>query len=268
MTRNEGDGSGRTQGNKATRIRAQPVAARGLVDQGVRPFNCCRTSVRAEILLQQYGAYPDWEGDSHYTPLTIAAGNGHLDMVELLLNNRAGPSRYDDVGYKSPLIVAARNGHLDVVDLLLRRGADIDYANIYRKTALMYAAQKGHIKIVKKLLEKGADPRMTDSWGYDAVDYARKPEVRKVIEEHMRDHGQTREKSCLKSILSIIGGWIQWMFDCSSSHRQAPELPGISGGTGPLPEVDQMPSVANQQTVENASMIQTQKSCCPSPYSG
>ena len=26
MTRNEGDGSGRTQGNKATRIRAQPVA--------------------------------------------------------------------------------------------------------------------------------------------------------------------------------------------------------------------------------------------------
>ena len=47
MTRNEGDGSGRTQGNKATRIRAQPVAARGLVDQGVRPFNCCLTSVRA-----------------------------------------------------------------------------------------------------------------------------------------------------------------------------------------------------------------------------
>ena len=41
MTRNEGDGSGRTQGNKATRIRAQPVAARP------RRVQLFRTSVRA-----------------------------------------------------------------------------------------------------------------------------------------------------------------------------------------------------------------------------
>ena len=68
----------------------------------------------------------------------------------------------------------------------------------------MCAAQKGHIAIVEKLLEKGANPIMTDSWGYDAVDYARKPEVRKVIMDHITKYDQTREKSFLSSIGSTI----------------------------------------------------------------
>ena len=47
MTRNEGDGSGRTQGNKATRIRAQPVAEGASWTRGRSNCYVVRTSVRA-----------------------------------------------------------------------------------------------------------------------------------------------------------------------------------------------------------------------------
>jgi hypothetical protein len=56
-----------------------------------------------------------------YTPLTHAAGHGHLEAARLLLDAGADPSRGDADG-DTPLMNAAMSGHLAVLRLLLGRG--------------------------------------------------------------------------------------------------------------------------------------------------
>uniref|UniRef100_A0A1X7T9M1 Uncharacterized protein n=1 Tax=Amphimedon queenslandica TaxID=400682 RepID=A0A1X7T9M1_AMPQE len=52
------------------------------------------------------------------------------------------------------LIVAAGEGHYDIVQLLLKNGANINDENIFRETALAVAARKGYDNIVQLLSEE------------------------------------------------------------------------------------------------------------------
>ena len=64
-------------------------------------------------------------------PVFIAAYNGHVDVVTVLLGSKADPNRGRKVkngfnmviGKESPLQIAKKEGHPAVVDLLLRHGA-------------------------------------------------------------------------------------------------------------------------------------------------
>jgi len=56
-----------------------------------------------------------------WTPLHIAAYNGHKDVVELLLANKAEVNAKDNSGV-TPLHLAAGNRHKDVADLLRQHG--------------------------------------------------------------------------------------------------------------------------------------------------
>jgi hypothetical protein len=59
------------------------------------------------------------------TPLHLAAGFGHKEVVQLLLDFKAEVDAKNKNGY-TPLYVAARSGQKDVVELLLAHGADIN----------------------------------------------------------------------------------------------------------------------------------------------
>lgn len=85
-------------------------------------------------------------GEVH--PLTEAAEQGNLRMVELLLNHRANPNGNVSHG-KTPLIVAAARGHREVIKLLLDRGA------AKNNMALVGAVRQGQATIVKLLLDRG-----------------------------------------------------------------------------------------------------------------
>ena len=65
--------------------------------------------------------------NSGKTPLYLAAGNGHLDVVRHLVEVGADKDRAENEG-ATPLYVAAQNGHLDVVRHLVEVGADKDQA--------------------------------------------------------------------------------------------------------------------------------------------
>lgn len=61
----------------------------------------------------------------HLTALSVAAENGHIDTVRVLINAGAAINA-DDV---YALFWAARHGHVEVVRLLLSAGADVHSKN-------------------------------------------------------------------------------------------------------------------------------------------
>ena len=106
------------------------------------------------------------------TPLIIAARNGHLNSVKILLGYGAdiearGTLKIGNevIGGCTPLWAAAAIGHLDVVKLLIERNADIEARGTLKVkdhviegcTPLWAAAAIGLLDVVKLLIERNAD---------------------------------------------------------------------------------------------------------------
>jgi uncharacterized protein len=75
-------------------------------------------------------------------PLHIAAEQGHLAVVQHLLNSGACLHDQEESG-RTALMCAAAGGHLPIVQTLIARGANANAA-CRGETALMLAAQNGH----------------------------------------------------------------------------------------------------------------------------
>ena len=76
-----------------------------------------------ETLYTEEALYPPQK-----TTLVIAAENGHVECVELLVQSGACVS-IDDTSGRTPLMAAAENGHDRCVELLIKEGTRIVFAN-------------------------------------------------------------------------------------------------------------------------------------------
>ena len=100
------------------------------------------------------GADVNAKDNMGWTALHWAAENGHTEIVNLLLVNKAPiDANYDGV---TALHWAVENGHTEIVNLLLVNRAKVD-AKYDGVTALHIAAMNGRTKIVEALIEAGAD---------------------------------------------------------------------------------------------------------------
>ncbi|KAG9764079.1 hypothetical protein KCU73_g1119, partial [Aureobasidium melanogenum] len=113
-------------------------------------------------LLLNHGADPYSSSSSHHwrgvleegselihvssTALDLAAANGHLDCVVLVLDL---DTNTDHANYKTALLKASENGHLDVVEEFLSRG--LGTANV--PDAFLSACQSCNLQLIETFLE-------------------------------------------------------------------------------------------------------------------
>ncbi len=110
-------------------------------------------------------------GLSYNTPLICAAGKGHTDCVEYLLQNGAQLDLKDQSG-ESALHMAALGGHLEVMKRLVDGGADVNQWDRWERTPLMWAVDRGHTEFVEYLLQIGAQVDKKDHLGCTALHLA------------------------------------------------------------------------------------------------
>ncbi|XP_062247139.1 dynein axonemal heavy chain 12 isoform X1 [Platichthys flesus] len=107
-------------------------------------------------LLLRCRATVDQTGPLNRTALHECAFLGLENFVYLLLESGADPNACD-VRKKTPLALAAQNGHLNVVEALLQKGAHV-WCESDSGTVLFDAASSGNPDVISLLLDNGADP--------------------------------------------------------------------------------------------------------------
>ena len=106
----------------------------------------------------------------------LASQEGHLQTVSSLIRAGADPNQVTtgELAF-SPLMIAAANGHALVIDAFLAAGARVNYARPKDGfTALFAASQAGQLQAVRSLLLAGADPRLAAHDGTTALDAAKR----------------------------------------------------------------------------------------------
>ena len=96
-------------------------------------------------------------------PLQIAAGNGCIQLVELLLKKGASVNVVENAGW-TPLHFAADAGHVDTIKMLLNYGVNLHIQDRYLQDACMIAAVQNHLDVVRELLKAGADRLAHDTY--------------------------------------------------------------------------------------------------------
>ncbi|KAI9989896.1 hypothetical protein PInf_020187 [Phytophthora infestans] len=95
-----------------------------------------------------------------------AAGNGSVDMLELLVRHDVslhpnGQEQVDKVMARHPFHYAAVEGKADFVQALLKKElVDVNFVDSDGCTALYYAAANGHVAVMQVLLSFSGDPNV------------------------------------------------------------------------------------------------------------
>ena len=172
----------------------------------------------AEHLIAEHPDHINARGGSKETPMHVAAGEGHIDILSLLLDHGADVDVRNENG-ETPLLRASwagkreagwylidrgadinaadeRNftpvfvafkGHVESARMLLDRGAVIDIRNRYGETPLHQALRWGEIQLVRLFLERGADPNLANRYDDAPFEMAlrfEQPEIAGLLSEY------------------------------------------------------------------------------------
>eukprot|EP01113_Clastostelium_recurvatum_P005914 TRINITY_DN1265_c0_g1_i4.p1 TRINITY_DN1265_c0_g1~~TRINITY_DN1265_c0_g1_i4.p1 ORF type:complete len:469 (+),score=106.95 TRINITY_DN1265_c0_g1_i4:260-1666(+) len=125
---------------------------------GFTPLHMACGKGHVEVLqtLIAHGAFVESRNRNGSTPLHTAAQKGHAHAVEALIKHKANIEATNNNGV-TPLNSASHKGHVEVVRCLLRHGALMEATNKNGITPLYSAAHRGHLEVVQCLLEANAN---------------------------------------------------------------------------------------------------------------
>jgi ankyrin repeat protein len=89
--------------------------------------------------------------------LTLAAGSGNSDAVDLLLESGADPNANNENGW-SALMVATYSDRVKIIQQLLRRGANVRFIASDGQTALSVATKYNAEQALRLFAAEGLKP--------------------------------------------------------------------------------------------------------------
>ena len=162
------------------------------------------------LLLERNDVDGNRKVDWGRTPLSLAAEKGYETVVQLLFARDDVDPNTGDIDHRTPLSFATERGQEEIVKLLLaREDTEVDAKDVFGRTPLLFAAESGYETVVKLLLErKDIDADAKDRYGRTPLTYA-------VIYNHetvvklllaRTDIDANREVTWSRSALSFAAG--------------------------------------------------------------
>jgi len=111
---------------------------------------------RAMALFLEAGVNTEISNERGWTPLMLAAFNGHDDVIKVLIKHRANVHASDLLG-NTALHWAADSGKASTAKLLIEYHAVIDAVNNSGYTPLLQASKGRHLGVVLLLIDSGTD---------------------------------------------------------------------------------------------------------------
>lgn len=106
------------------------------------------------------GWYLQQESQLLASPLFLAAQEGQIKVLTLLLSQGASVNSAAEDDGSTPLLIATQGQHKDAIQILLKAGADPNATRGDGVTPLYIACQNGYTELVEPLLKHNADVRL------------------------------------------------------------------------------------------------------------
>lgn len=197
-----------------------------------------------------------------WSPLSLAALFGHVDIVKLLLHfganlsgcnhkkqdvlqNSADPNQTDftrvlsSTGQKLPLHFAAKRGHFAIVKLLLEEdGSEVNASDPVGWTAIHFSSDAGHLNVTQLLLDCGADISMVDVEGCTPLHLAAcegHEEVVCLLLSHEADISMPNTRGCTPLHVASGNGHVNVVHELCEYDFDAVTIDAAaSGGETPI----------------------------------
>lgn len=130
----------------------------------------CHASEISEIPIENLTNLVKSRNSLSQSALHLSAANGQYQIVEFLIKylNPVDVNALTDEG-STPLHWAALNGHLKIVEKLLEAGADATIKNSSGRSPVTLAEQQSHLEVVQVLL-KSYDPEEEEEENMNSLD--------------------------------------------------------------------------------------------------
>ena len=138
-------------------------------------------------MLHNHGAKFDVVTDTGYTPLLVASQNGHVDLIDYLIDSSlAAVNEQNGSTGETALMISVENANDEVLKLLLnKKNIDVNIKDSENVTPLIKATMRNNIKAIQELVTNShllCDVNAIDDHGETALIWAAKTGNNKAVE--------------------------------------------------------------------------------------